>query len=343
MRNKRSYSIGLKDIAKACGLSTATVSMALRDMARVPKATREKVEECARKLGYIRDPSLGEALSRMRNSVRTDLETFALIVEDESSIAPGGEFPWLEAIYAEARHQAHLHGNEIVPVMLPVTEKEHQTMGRGLFNRGIRGLFIAPLVKRPSRRIELEWSKFAAVELGSTLEFPTIHRVERQYYDDLLELYAVLYERGYRRIGLAFTRRRNIFFRAMPEATLLYFKHYHHGLSITAPFYPDQREKSLPAFKSWIRNEMPEVVLVYGSDAPEWSRYVDSLRNVIIADLDLRDPSKFGLRADLPAMVRNAVSMLGRMVREGEWGLPRYRRTHGFKNLLNVPKPAGDP
>ncbi len=42
----------LKDIAKACGVSTATVSKALNDQSDISQATKEKVKKVAKELGY---------------------------------------------------------------------------------------------------------------------------------------------------------------------------------------------------------------------------------------------------------------------------------------------------
>lgn len=48
-----SQKIKLSDIADTLGVSTATVSLALRDSPLVAEATREKIKTCARDIGYI--------------------------------------------------------------------------------------------------------------------------------------------------------------------------------------------------------------------------------------------------------------------------------------------------
>ena len=49
--------VSIKDIAKICGVSTATVSKALNDHADIGKATKERVCKAAEELGYIANPS----------------------------------------------------------------------------------------------------------------------------------------------------------------------------------------------------------------------------------------------------------------------------------------------
>ncbi len=49
--------VSMKDIAKECGVSVATVSKALNDYSDIGKATREKVREAADRLGYFPNSS----------------------------------------------------------------------------------------------------------------------------------------------------------------------------------------------------------------------------------------------------------------------------------------------
>ena len=67
--------VTLKDIARACGYSANTVSRALRDDARLPDATRTRIREAARDMGYIRN-SLASTLRSGRS------HTVAVIVND---------------------------------------------------------------------------------------------------------------------------------------------------------------------------------------------------------------------------------------------------------------------
>ena len=60
----------IKDIAKACGVSVATVSKALNGHNDISQATKEKVREAARQLGYMpnsaaRDHAAGELYQKL--------------------------------------------------------------------------------------------------------------------------------------------------------------------------------------------------------------------------------------------------------------------------------------
>jgi LacI family repressor for deo operon, udp, cdd, tsx, nupC, and nupG len=47
----------IHDVANDCGVSTATVSRALRGLPNVSPGTRERVRESAARLGYVPSPS----------------------------------------------------------------------------------------------------------------------------------------------------------------------------------------------------------------------------------------------------------------------------------------------
>ena len=47
----------LKDLAKECGVSVATVSKALNDQPDIAAATRERIRAAARRMGYLPNAS----------------------------------------------------------------------------------------------------------------------------------------------------------------------------------------------------------------------------------------------------------------------------------------------
>lgn len=60
---------GIEDVARAAGVSTATVSRALRDLPNVTPATRERVREVAAALGYVASPSAASLASGRTRTV----------------------------------------------------------------------------------------------------------------------------------------------------------------------------------------------------------------------------------------------------------------------------------
>ena len=63
----------IKDIAKACGVSVATVSKALNGHNDISQATKEKVREAARQIGYMPN-SAARALKTNRTCTFASLD-----------------------------------------------------------------------------------------------------------------------------------------------------------------------------------------------------------------------------------------------------------------------------
>lgn len=330
----------LRDVAKWAGVSPATASMALRGLARVPVRTRERVELAAAALGYIRDPEIGNVLARSRKQAVYVRETIAFLCEIPADI-PSARAPWIHQAYSEARRAAHLLACEVESLVIPKETGRMREMGRRLWLRGVRGILVCPITLSEQSRIDLDWEKFSAVEIGATLTSPRLHRVERLFFEDCCELFSRLEKSGRKRIGLALTTRRRRFLRDIPEAALLLHRQRHPDAadveSLGETFWNPK------GFASWIRNQRPDCIVIYEKDPLQWLEALPSrLRaGVGVAHLDAADSMQTGLQSDVSSIIREAVELVVRMIRTGERGIPLRCRSHGFRNLVQMGRMGG--
>lgn len=77
----RTTSITIRDVARACGVSTATVSKALNRKADVAQATRERVLSVCEKLGYRLNSSIQDLARRGRNGLTRNI-AFVMVGTD---------------------------------------------------------------------------------------------------------------------------------------------------------------------------------------------------------------------------------------------------------------------
>ena len=143
----------------------------------VRPALAERVVLLSKKRGYRVDPIVSEVMSRLGRVKGTSYrETVAFVWTHERSESDREEHG--------ARAAADALGYRF-EVVKPWTQGlgEHD-VSRILWSRGIRGVLLAPNYSRPDPRYELEWPKFAAVLLGSSLVNTGITRVARDYYQD---------------------------------------------------------------------------------------------------------------------------------------------------------------
>ena len=57
--------VTVRDIARECGVSATTVSLALRNHPRISKKTKEKVQAAARRMNYTGNPLVSALMTRL--------------------------------------------------------------------------------------------------------------------------------------------------------------------------------------------------------------------------------------------------------------------------------------
>ncbi len=170
----------IRTLAKQLGLSTATVSQALRGLGRMSEETRQRVLNEARAMGYLPTPLLSKAFSIMRQPVeRRFRETVGFIAEFSPLNAPDYQAQIFDAVLERTRSL----GYSVETFVVSGKPSEQRRVSRILEARGIRGLVILPRVHTPLVRLSFRWESFAAVEIGHTILKPhDFHRVERSVY-----------------------------------------------------------------------------------------------------------------------------------------------------------------
>jgi len=327
----------LRKIAKASGYSVATVSMALRGLGRVPPETRRRIERIADNLGYVRDLEMSRLMSRTRRPAQAvPREQLVFLSELPLGSSPPPESPWLHDMFEAAREAAHLLGYELQPMLIRADASSQKKLSRTLHARGVRGLLAGPITTWSPAILSLHWNRFACVEIGTTIQEPSLHRVERSYYDDLLELYARLQANGYRRIGLAMPEIRLEYMRHMPEATLLMFEKHNPEMEPVIPLSASH-PWSQAGLDQWLKEQRPDVILIYEPQVIQWLKRlkVRVPRDLGVIHLSSIGGEQSGLVPDINLLARESIHLLVRLVQSGEWGLPHRPRSHRFRNIYN--------
>lgn len=133
--------IKLSDIAEALGVSTATVSLALRDSGLVAAATRDRIKDYARAMGYI--------YNRRAASLRTSKSGLVgVLVQDI-----------INPFYAEVLHAIELELDRSGHTFLLSNHNDDlEKQRRGLetlLQLGADGVIISPAIGTPASDIEL--------------------------------------------------------------------------------------------------------------------------------------------------------------------------------------------
>lgn len=315
----------LRTIAHAAGVSVATVSCALRGLAKVRPETRARVLATAEKLGYVRDPQLANALAfARRRHKRVYRESLAFLAD-----APAKNYPamtWLARMHAGAAQRAAELGYGLECFRYPAEAKAQRAQSRQLHARGIRGLLLTPGLSRVPFALDMDWARFSSVEIGQTLRPALLPRIVSDYTDDYLAMMTELHLRGYQRIGLAVMEWEEVRRQWSIIAGYHAFHHCNPHLPKLAVLPTVSEDSSLPkaSFLKWFKRERPDVIVVNGPEMGAWLQEEgwELPGDIGLCRIDAVGATDSGLHPDHAGMGRAGVNSLAASMERGEIGPP---------------------
>ena len=311
----------LRAIARLAGVSTATVSRALRGHGALAPATARRVRRAARELGYIRSPLVGEVMRRIRRggSFR-QLAPVAYLTFDTSA---GGwrRQPTFVRFFEGARARARQQGLELEAFWMNAPGLTGRRAGAILEARGVEGVLVGPTTGW-ARPPDLDWARFCPVKVGTPFPDLRLPCAGHHHFRGMTTVLAELARRGYRRPGLVL--------RSYQEAktggawSAPYFRHQRDlpAAARLAPLWLD--ELSAERFSRWFQAQRPDVVVGQGNELPAWLEALGRRipADVGFVDLDRCAPDRAGIDQLSSVVGAAAVDLLlGRLLAR-ERGLP---------------------
>jgi DNA-binding LacI/PurR family transcriptional regulator len=244
--------VTLRTIARAAKVSVMTVSYALRDSLEVSSSERKRIQALAEKLGYRPDPLLTHLMQHLR-SQRT-LKTHGNLAVLQTLAAP-----FVQRLVNGASARAERLGYTLDHFDLRQYEGRSSALTRTLLARGVSGVLLAPSADPVSYSGLLDWNNFAAVAMTYSVVEPRVHRVITHHFDNAVRTFAMLAQRGLRRIGLVMTR--DMEFRANHSYSGAYFRISSTGPQKVFPvLYLD--DASRRDIRQWQEKHRPDAIVV---------------------------------------------------------------------------------
>jgi LacI family transcriptional regulator len=179
-----------KDLAKHLGVSVGTISRVLAgrgDAARISKATQERIQTAAEKMGV--QPN---ELARSLRTKKT--RTIGLLVPDIAN-------PFFASIAHYVEQRARSAGYSVlITESQELVEKEGEA-GRLLFNRRVDGLIVAPVGDESSHLEELRLKGLPIVQVDRVFQSLQITAVVTDNFNAARQAVRHLIERGHRQIA----------------------------------------------------------------------------------------------------------------------------------------------
>lgn len=196
------HTVTIRDVAERAGVSSMTVTRALRGDAHVSEATRETVLQAARKLGYRYNPAVSGVLTAIRRQRVADYRgkiAWLHVGDREHSMK---RVPWERPLYDGVCRRAAECDYLLETIWLDGLT--HSDMGREqltrvLLARGIQGAVIRGW--HPSLD-GLDWERFACATSSVASLSQPIHMAGADLLHGVRESFRRLHRHGCRRIGL---------------------------------------------------------------------------------------------------------------------------------------------
>ena len=320
-----------KDLAKALGLTQATVSLALRDDPRITETRRKQIQEAAREMGYRPNPTAVNLAHFKQNStlkpVRAAL-AWLNFYPDPKELRRFGEFEgyWQGATATAGKFGYHL-------VEFPCANMAVNRLESVLLARGINGILLPPhggLMKVWGEKWgNFEWGRFSVVRFGRSIDNPATHVVTADHVANMMLAFAETQRRGYERIGFVAEPAYKKWYlfeagylmaqqRVEPRQRLPIFR-----------VAEDDPACSTTALVRWLRKEKPDAVITTIAPAVAMLKSAGYRipEDIAVAAMSVLDGNvDTGIYQNPEEIGRAAVLLLISMIHDNDCGVPALHR-----------------
>ncbi len=250
--------ITLKDIATASGVSTATVSLALRNSPRISEERKAFILEVCDRLGYVRDARLSELMSHLRKGGRGSVNGALGVLVTRPLDAERGYDAIHRELMVGIRRKAESEGYALNVFDVAKEGLRPQRLRQILDARGISAVVVLPSDDHSSIR-GFDFSGLAAIGIGSEDESLGLNRICPNYLKMMDQLMRETLAQGYRRVGVAPPLKRGLLRNRMINSSLDYHL-YEMPEASRAPDYNSELDDA-SAFQAWIRIHQLDLIL----------------------------------------------------------------------------------
>lgn len=323
----------IRQLAALAGVSRTTVSLALRNHPSLPADTRARIQKVAALHGYKQDPVVSSLMAQLRVSrSKRGVERIAYFTTwgtRDGWRRPGNENNY----FLGACERANKLGYELEHIWAREPGVTTARLSKILYTRSIRGIVLAPFAN-PRSHITMDWKHFATSAISHTLVRPLVHRSSHGHYNGMFLALRHLRHHGYRRIGFATRLEQSERVGSAWLAALLVYQQSipaEHRITPLLSPVPTDDVMDAPAFKKWVIEQKPDVVVSNLSDVldilHEMGLHVPEDIGYASIDLVHKDSPWSGIDQQAMEVGAAAVDLVVTQLQNNEFGLPKYPKT----------------
>ncbi len=258
-------SVTLRTIARALGVCTTTVSLALRNSPRLPEKTRDRVRRAAESMGYRPNPQVRAWLAGRQGSGAHHGEVLAYL-NPYPTLERWKASPSVIRFHDGAKARAEKLGFEWETFWFRKSDLSNERLDAILKARGVRGIIVGSFPEAQAH-LRLSWERYVAIAQGMTLIRPQLPRACNNYYETMGTLLRQLAKLGYERPGIFIDE--NFDVRCRHNWVASYLVHRpQNGRNLPPPCVVKVEERMY--FEKWLRRYAPDVVVAAGLHVHGW-------------------------------------------------------------------------
>jgi LacI family transcriptional regulator len=317
----------VRSLARALGLSAATVSNALAGHGRIAAATQQRVRNAALAAGYAHNPLTGTLMSALRRSRgHTFRGVLAAVELHEPQRPPHGAFH--RELLVGARARAEQLGFKLTEFCVGQDDLTVTRLDYVLRARGIHGVLLLPAWNSPDWS-QLDWSHYAGIYTDYNVGRPMLHTVCCNHYRSMMLTLARLAERGYSRPGLFLERARNERIHHRWGAGFHAFQESTTRANAVPPLFTSEIKRE--TFVAWFRRHRPDVVVSHHTETIAWMEScgarVPETHGFLCLNLLYKKRPCAGLDQQPRELGARSVEMLIAQLQRNERGVPEWPTT----------------
>lgn len=330
----------MEELAKAAGVSKMTVSLALRDNAKISAPTRERIQALADKMGYRPNPLVQTLMANLRSTRPTRYHsTIAWITAFPNR--DGWSEHWVHKHYHQgAVSRAAALGYKIETFWALAPRMNGAALTRMLRARGIRGLIIPP-VASPGARLDIAWEHFSCATIGYSFTEPRLHRAAANLREGMNRALAECERRGFKRVGFALPANTDARVNHSWLAGYLAWQQFIPRKNrLPVLLAPDRLEEHLP---KWLGSHRPDVIISPNFEFLTWlpdlgKRVPEDISLITLSYPEDQDPSVArisGINQNNFTIGEAVVDLVVSQLQHNDTGLPTHPRVmliDGFWN-----------
>jgi DNA-binding LacI/PurR family transcriptional regulator len=315
-------------VAQAAGVSSATVSRALRDDPRITPAVRERVKGFAVQLGYAPNPLVQALMTQRRRKLEPHGESIALVTSvPESEWQKKDVCRWY---WRGIQERAEQLGYHVEVICLDDLHGNPARLRRVLVTRGIRGVILG-FSERDDQTRSLDVSDFCVVGLSSYFHMLPVDRAQLHGFYNVKLAFQQMRALGYRRPGLIAPLRNNTIVGGQWSAAALDDQWQRPPEEQCPPLMVEGDKVGMNVFCEWFDRHQPDALLVYKIGVAE---LLQRLRLEVPKDVgaaylfgtELERQTKAGIDGNLDRVGAAAVDLLVQKMHIHERGMPEHPR-----------------